>query len=448
MAIIRHPADNVAMVEQHGPGGRTGRLVMSVSRASPTDLTGAIRHLIGIILLLVGVLIVAGSFVFSVDHMLLPPIVLLLIVAVVGAAVPWESFPQDAFVLVGLGVAASAVWLVALTDGARSPFVALFLVALGHVTLVVRRRLATVVGFAITGLAALPFAYEHVGTRDGLALGLWVGLGALTSFVMPLLMADVRDAIRRASYTAERLSVEQLTSAELSRSQEARKEYMSVLAHELRNPLVGIGAAARVMAGQVAGTPAESSATGIVAEVQHALALLDALTDVSSIEDDRLRSALRPIDIGVVVREAVAALGAVEHPVSCVGIEHPVMVLGDERRLGQVLRNLVGNAAKYSPSGTPIEVRVGRRPDGRSIIIAVKDAGPGVPPPERARLFEKFARLSTAGATRGSGLGLYISREIVKDHGGTMSVDWPAGGGSVFSFSLSVADGAAVPAGS
>jgi two-component system OmpR family sensor kinase len=215
---------------------------------------------------------------------------------------------------------------------------------------------------------------------------------------------------------------------------------MSVLAHELRNPLVGIGAAARVMAKQTAGTPIESQATGIVTEVRHSLELLDALTDVSSIESGRLRSALRPVDICAVVIDGVAAAGITDHETVILGADRPIVILGDQRRLGQVIRNIVGNAAKYAPPGTPIEVSIGVATDRRSAIVAVRDGGPGIPPSERGRLFEKFARLSTAGATRGSGLGLYISREIVKDHSGQLWADWPAGGGSVFSFSLPLAD--------
>lgn len=432
----------------HDRGVRTsGRLLAALYPSPASGLSGTIRRLLVLVLLAIGGIAAIGYLAFSRDAALGTPVALLLVVAFVAAVVPWDRFEDDAFVIVGLAGALCTAWLIELTDGVRSPFTALFLVALGLVTLPLSRGLATATGLGIAGLAGLPLAYERVDGRDMLAVAVWATLFLLTALVVPLLMRDVRAALRGASETSERLGTERTMTAELSRSQEARKEYMSVLAHELRNPLVGIGATARVMVRHVSGTPAEAQATGIITEVQHALELLDALTDVSSIEADRLRSALRAIDIGAVVREAISAVNPAEHPVTGLGIDRPVLVLGDERRLGQVVRNLVGNAAKYSPAGAPIEVSVGRRPDQRSVIVAVKDAGPGIPPAERRRLFEKFARLSTAGATRGSGLGLYISREIVKDHGGELWADWPAGGGSVFSFSLAVADGALPPAG-
>jgi signal transduction histidine kinase len=94
------------------------------------------------------------------------------------------------------------------------------------------------------------------------------------------------------------------------------------------------------------------------------------------------------------------------------------------------------HAAKYSPADSEVQVILGVSADRRSAIVQVRDTGPGIPPAERGRLFQKFARLSTAGGTRGSGLGLFISREIVRDHGGELWVDWPPGGGSVFSFSV------------
>jgi len=108
----------------------------------------------------------------------------------------------------------------------------------------------------------------------------------------------------------------------------------------------------------------------------------------------------------------------------------------DPPRLRQVLVNLVENAIKYSPSGGRIEVRVIDGPD--ELRIEVRDEGLGIPPSEQARIFEKFYRLD-AEMTRGvggSGLGLYISREIVEQMGGTLSVRSSRGVGSTFSVTL------------
>ncbi len=111
----------------------------------------------------------------------------------------------------------------------------------------------------------------------------------------------------------------------------------------------------------------------------------------------------------------------------------------DEDKLRQVLVNLVDNAVKYSPDGGEVSVELARL--GPRVRVTVRDQGLGIPPSEQERIFEKFYRLDPA-LTRGvggSGLGLYISRELVTRMGGRLSVDSAPGGGSVFSVELPAA---------
>ncbi len=210
-----------------------------------------------------------------------------------------------------------------------------------------------------------------------------------------------------------------------------------MLSHELRNPLVGIAAAAQVLSRELPERSAESArAAAIAAEATHMLALLEEVTDATRIESGTLRSVLAPSDLARVVRTAVQSLHIADRHVVLRGVDVEVPVLADERRIRQVVANLVGNALAYTPTGTQIEVSVGRAPDTRSAIVEVRDHGPGIPPGERDRLFAKFARLSTSEGTRGSGLGLYICRAIIADHGGELRADWPADGGTAFTISL------------
>lgn len=229
--------------------------------------------------------------------------------------------------------------------------------------------------------------------------------------------------------------------ARLARELVAREEYTSVVVHELRNPLLAIGATLRLLARDAVDESVGQRLRAAAAESTRALDLLDGLNDVSSLESGRMRSVLRPTDLNVVVRGAVDAMETLGGQVSLRVSEQPVTVLGDERRLGQIVRNLVGNAAKYSPPGAPVEVTVGLDQARVAAVVRVRDYGPGVPPGERDRLFQKFARLSTAGSTSGSGLGLYISRGIIRDHGGDIAVEWPSGGGTAFSVTLPLAPG-------
>jgi signal transduction histidine kinase len=228
----------------------------------------------------------------------------------------------------------------------------------------------------------------------------------------------------------------------------ARDEYLQLLWHELRNPLVGISAAATVLSKQLPDGSVEAQrAAAIAGEASHMLALLQEVTEIAEIETGRLRSVLVPTDLVALVRTALRTQHLGDHELSLIGDDIDVEVLADDRRIRQVIANLLANAVAYSPPGTAIEVRLEPSADPGAARVSVRDHGPGIPPHERARLFTKFARLSTAEGTRGTGLGLYICRELVRDHGGELRAEFPPDGGSMFSFALqAVSQSAAVPA--
>jgi signal transduction histidine kinase len=132
-----------------------------------------------------------------------------------------------------------------------------------------------------------------------------------------------------------------------------------------------------------------------------------------------------------------------DHPLEVVlsgALEARERVWADPKRVGQVLRNLLSNAAKYSPDGTSIELRATTNGSGH-VRIEVADHGPGIHPEEVARIFEKFGRGSSREGKKvaGAGLGLYLSRRIVQAHGGELTLDTQLGEGSVFGFDLEVA---------
>lgn len=413
------------------------RLLPGLFPPPPRDLDASLRR---VLLSLLSTLTVGGSvayLVFSRDAVLVAPLAVAAAGVVLALAVPWHRFSRDAFATVGVVTVAWVTWLVWLTGGADSPYTPFTMPALAVSAIPLSRRLGVVLGVAAAATAGLPLLYTPTAPTSAETAELLTGVTvlAIAGVFGPWLMEEVRRAIRVARMDGERLETTPDRSFELERAHQGRQEYLSVLAHELRNPLNAIGAAARVLAKDIAELPGEATAKAIVAEAHHALELLDGLTDVASIESGRMRLALRPMDLAAVLTETAGAT-VNGHGIALRGAEFPTVVLGDDRRLSQVVRNLIGNAAKYSPPDSEIQVSLGISADRRNAIVQVRDQGPGIPPAERARLFEKFARLSTAGATRGSGLGLYISRGIVHDHGGELWADWPAGGGSVFSFSV------------
>jgi two-component system sensor histidine kinase KdpD len=114
-------------------------------------------------------------------------------------------------------------------------------------------------------------------------------------------------------------------------------------------------------------------------------------------------------------------------------------VLADPERIGQVLRNLLNNAGKFSPDGSPIEVRAVL--SGAVVRIEVIDHGPGIAPGDEDRIFEKYVqgRYKGKGGTTGAGLGLFLSQRIVQAHGSELAVKPTPGGGATFWFDLAVA---------
>jgi len=108
----------------------------------------------------------------------------------------------------------------------------------------------------------------------------------------------------------------------------------------------------------------------------------------------------------------------------------------DYLQIDQVLTNLIENAVRYTPAGSPIELST--RVDGDQMVISVADRGPGIPPADRERVFDKFYRVLETQTTRttGSGLGLAVSRGLVEAHGGRIWEENRDGGGAIFRFTL------------
>jgi two-component system OmpR family sensor kinase len=116
----------------------------------------------------------------------------------------------------------------------------------------------------------------------------------------------------------------------------------------------------------------------------------------------------------------------------------PTVVIGDEDRLRQVVANLVGNAVRHTPAGTPIEVAVGHLEDGAA-VLEVRDHGPGLTPEQAQKVFERFYRVDSSrqrGSGGGSGLGLSIVSAVVAAHAGTVGVLPTPGGGATFRVTL------------
>ena len=168
----------------------------------------------------------------------------------------------------------------------------------------------------------------------------------------------------------------------------------------------------------------------VTAQMGH---LISDLLDIASMDSGQLRLERTSSDVVEVVRDIVDAHGEVatanEIQLSAKLPAAPVLANLDVPRLSRVLLNLVMNAIKFTPAGGSVEIAV--RSTERQVEICVSDTGPGIPPEDRATIFERFRQL--AGAKRsGVGLGLYIARTIVTAHGGSITVEEAPSGGAAF----------------
>jgi PAS domain S-box-containing protein len=236
------------------------------------------------------------------------------------------------------------------------------------------------------------------------------------------------------------LTIRDVTSRYLL--ERARADFVTTASHELRTPLTAIYGGVRTLLGRRDAFSEEQRdrlLRMIEQESAHLAQIVDQLLITAQLDRGSLRVTEAPCDVRALCESVVEAAQARSEPDVTIALEVPddtPSLLCDESLLRQVLVNLVENAIKYSPDGGRIDVRL--RFDRRNVRIAVSDRGLGIPPSEQERIFEKFYRLD-AEMTRGvggSGLGLFISREIVSQMDGTLTVRSEPGSGSTFTVAL------------
>lgn len=170
----------------------------------------------------------------------------------------------------------------------------------------------------------------------------------------------------------------------------------------------------------------------VVSQADKLARLIDQLLDVSRLRGGKLAIERHPVDIVQLVRESNQfVLPANSDLQFLVNAPETMTAEVDTLRMEQVIVNLLNNAVKYSPRGGVIEIGIAGR-DGTRLEITVRDHGPGIPEESREHIFERFYQASKLDPHSGLGLGLYISREIVELHGGTLQADFPGDGGTRF----------------
>ena len=231
---------------------------------------------------------------------------------------------------------------------------------------------------------------------------------------------------------------------ELAVASQHKSQFLANMSHELRTPLNAILGYTELIIDEIYGATSPK-VREVLERVQtngrHLLGLINDVLDLSKIEAGQLSLTLADYSI----KEMVQGVYVAVEPLA--GTKSLALTLdvapglpaahGDERRLAQVVLNLVGNAIKFTDAG---EVRISARAANGAVTIAVRDTGPGIAPADQAKIFEEFQQAdnSSTRAKGGTGLGLAISRRIVELHGGRLWVESELGHGSVFSFTIPV----------
>ena len=230
--------------------------------------------------------------------------------------------------------------------------------------------------------------------------------------------------------------------ADLERAVRVRDDFMSMVSHELRNPLNTLFLQAQLRRRMAAAgrLPTVADFQQMVArdeqQIISMIRLLDDILDVSRVRTGKLAMTPAPMDLADLARRTVEAMQEQARTADTpLALEAPdtLPLVGDAQRLQQVLINLLTNALRYGQS-RPVVVTL--RATADEALLAVRDQGPGIAPADQERIFQQFERAAATSNVPGLGLGLFISREIVQAHGGRMELRSTPGAGAEFTARL------------
>jgi signal transduction histidine kinase len=299
---------------------------------------------------------------------------------------------------------------------------------------------------AIRDIGVIAYAGIPLATADGDVLGSfcvidgvprqWTAdeLATLTDLAAAVMTEiELRTALRRAEEAR----------AEAAAATRAKDDLLAFVSHELRTPLTGIAANTQLLAMGRCGALDERQTRAVERidrSQRHLLALTNQLLDFRAAGSGRAEYALEPVDVGEAIADALGLVGAqldaagvrTECPPPAAGLA----VCADPPKLRQILVNLLGNAARHTPSGGLVAVEADAGP--AEVRVRVRDTGSGIPADQLERIFEPFARGrdARAAAAPGTGLGLTISRALARGMHGDVTVASAPGAGSTFTVTL------------
>jgi signal transduction histidine kinase len=282
---------------------------------------------------------------------------------------------------------------------------------------------------ALLHLAALRPATAKVAVEAGLDTASQLALALDAA-------EDLTVVATRLSVTVTRRLAQQISAMNTASS--ARGTSLSITMHELRRPLTILNSYGQLLSTGMLGQMPDSATVaidGITASTEMMVRMVNALAELSRLEDPEDKLTMEPIGLGDLISgavETVAMEAKLRDVIVAQEVPAEITFRADRRRLTLALTNILGNAVKHAPNGSTITVR-GWEQD-QQVHIAVRDQGPGFAPEDADKLFEKYYRSAAERHRKvpGSGLGLYIVKTVAERHGGSVAARSESGKGAEF----------------
>lgn len=227
---------------------------------------------------------------------------------------------------------------------------------------------------------------------------------------------------------------------ERKRVESLQKDFISTVSHELRTPLTSISGSLGLILGGVAGEISEKAKALLAIannNSERLIYLINDILDIEKISSGQMQFDFKSTDLVAVVKQSIEANRGYGEKLDVsfefnADVKHPVMVNIDEKRIAQVMSNLLSNAAKYSPTHDKVEIKLEKL--DKCARISVHDNGKGIPDEFRSQIFQKFSQADSSDTREkgGTGLGLNISKAIVTSHSGTIGFESEEGQGTTF----------------
>jgi protein-histidine pros-kinase len=286
----------------------------------------------------------------------------------------------------------------------------------------------------------------HARRKDGVEFPVEISLSPLGAGGGDLVATTIRDVSERR----KEVEISRETQR-LKEMNEFRARFINMAAHELKTPLTPIRIQSRLLATVLSkGMEPEQlkAVASLDRNVERLLRLVEDILDAARVQATQLRLRPEPIDLNEVINESVESYRPVSNAVG-VRIDWspgpPITVLADRQRLLQVVNNVLNNALKFTGKSGRIDLRTSGSAAGA--IVTIRDTGRGMDPAQIEKLFQPFSQVhGDVETTKGTGLGLFICKGILEEHGGSIGVASPGPGlGSTFTLRIPLSPGAPAP---